>query len=60
MKCILQNKNENKIKYKIKHIFQNKDLKTKSISVFSVRALEMGLTKFSAALIPPKYILFLV
>lgn len=49
MKCILQNKNENKIKYKIKDIFQNKDLKTKSVSVFSVRPLKMGLTKFSAA-----------
>lgn len=43
MKCILQNKNENKIKYKIKDIFQNKDLKTKSVSVFFRQAPKNGI-----------------
>lgn len=48
MKCILQNKNENKIKYKIKDIFQNTELEAKSIPVFPVRSVKMGSTKFSA------------
>lgn len=48
MKCILQNKNENKIKYKIKDIFQNTDLKVKNFPLFPVRSVKMGLTKFNA------------
>lgn len=48
MKCVLQNKNENKVKYKIKDVFQNTDLKTKSVPVFSVRPLKVVLTLFSA------------
>lgn len=45
---------------KIKKIFQNTDLKTKSVPVFSVRIPKMGLMKFNVTLISSKCILVFV
>lgn len=56
MKCLLQNKNKNKIKCKIKTIFQNTDLKARGVPVFSARLSKMGVMKFSATFIPSKFI----